>query len=232
MSGQFDSSDRTPCPYCGGMNNLSVTDCVFCGKNLHIPKEAAVLTKLNVSVQSDYNPQPANSLNWQALGRLFLSAGLLFFYLRWFKTENYFSFIDYINLAFHEAGHVFLGFFGRFIMMLGGTIFQLLMPAICAIHFWRQESRLGWQLCIFWIGENFLNISIYAGDAIKQALPLVGGGEHDWTYLLTETGLIAHTPAVETTIFTAGSLVIFYSLYLITADGLQMLNSKNTSSVA
>lgn len=157
----------------------------------------------------------------ETFGRPALSAALFLFYLRWFGVENYFSPLDHINLAFHEAGHLFLGLFGRFIMMSGGTIFQLLMPAICAVHLWRRGSRLGWQLCVFWFGENLLNISVYAGDAIRQALPLVGGGEHDWTYLLTETHLIAHTPAVARALFTAGSAVIFWSLYLLGRDGIR-----------
>ena len=78
--------------------------------------------------------------------------------------------------------------------------------------------NLGWQLCLFWLGESLLNVSVYAGDAVRQALPLVGGGEHDWTYLLTETGLIAHTAGVAKFIFLCGSAVIFYSFYLISLD--------------
>jgi len=165
-------------------------------------------------------------------GRAVLIAALFLFYLQWINTENYFSALDYVNLAFHEAGHLFLGIFGRFIMMLGGTIFQLLIPSVCAIHLWRQENRLGWQLCVFWVGESLLNISVYAGDAITQALPLVGGGEHDWTYLLAETHLIAHTPATAKVIFLAGSTVIFWSLYLIGRDGISLLRSNDSQDPA
>ena len=150
--------------------------------------------------------------------RVLLIGGLFLFYLQWLKKDNYFSLLDFVNLAFHEAGHVFLGFFGRFIMVLGGTIFQLLAPAVCLVHLKRRGANLGWQLCLFWIGESLLNISIYAGDAIKQALPLVGGGEHDWTYLLTETHLIAHPAGVARVIFLAGSGVIFWSFYLMALD--------------
>jgi hypothetical protein len=154
-------------------------------------------------------------------GRAALIGGLFIFYLQWLRKENYFSFLDYINLAFHEAGHVFLGFFGQFIMTLGGTLFQLLMPAACLVHFLRQGANLGWQLCLFWIGQSLLNISIYAADAIKQELPLVGGGTHDWTYLLTEVGLIAHPEGVGRAIFLLGSAIIFYSFYLIGRDALK-----------
>jgi len=52
---------------------------------------------------------------------------------------------------------------------------------------------------------------MYAADAIKQELPLVGGGVHDWTYLLTETHLIAHTEGTAKVIFWTGSAIIFCS---------------------
>ena len=123
-----------------------------------------------------------------------------------------------MNLAFHEAGHVFLSMFPRFIHFAGGTLFQLLVPAVCLVHLLRRGANLGWQLCLFWLGENLLNISIYAGDAVKQELPLVGGGEHDWTYLLTELGLIAHTTGTAKAVFFAGSAVIFLSFYFICSD--------------
>ncbi len=100
----------------------------------------------------------------------------------------------------------------------GGTLFQLLVPAVCLVHLLRRGANLGWQLCLFWLGENLLNISIYAGDAVKQELPLVGGGEHDWTYLLTELGLIAHTTGTAKAVFFAGSAVIFLSFYFICSD--------------
>jgi hypothetical protein len=160
---------------------------------------------------------------WGAAGRFVLVIGLAFFYAQWWRAENYFSPLDNVNLAFHEAGHIFLGVFGTFIMTAGGTIFQLLFPAVCAFHLWRRGQRLGWQVCVFWFGENLLNVSIYAGDAIRQVLPLLGGGVHDWTYLLTETGLIAHTRSTARTIFAAGSVMIFCSLLSIGLDALSML---------
>lgn len=51
-----------------------------------------------------------------------------------------------------------------------------------------------------WIGENFLDIAPYIGDAGAGVLPLPGGnfgrsspcGFHDWKFLLTETGLLRY----------------------------------------
>jgi hypothetical protein len=216
--------DSVPCPYCGAGNSPESEFCGGCYKNLHIPKEVRAEAKAARILQQAAGAgareavvpgeRPASRL-W---GRAALIAGLFIFYTQWLRKENYFSFLDYINLAFHEAGHLFLGFFGKFIGFTGGTVFQLLLPALCMLQLRRKNSNLGWQLCLFWLGESLLNISVYAGDAIRQNLPLVGGGEHDWTYLLTETGLIAHTSGVARFIFLLGSAVIFYSIYLIGVD--------------
>lgn len=223
MANEEEIPDTVPCPYCGAGNALDSEFCGACFKNLHIPGEVRAEIKIRKILESASakaagtaagEPLPAVRL-W---GRGLVIAGLFIFYLQWLKKDNYFSALDFVNLAFHEAGHIFLGFFGRFVMVLGGTIFQLLIPAVCLAHLKRRGANLGWQLCLFWLGENLLNVSIYAGDAIKQALPLVGGGEHDWTYLLTETHLIAHPAGVARVIFLAGSAVIFWSFYLMALD--------------
>ncbi len=219
-----ESSDTAACPYCGAGNPLDNEFCGACYKNLHIPAGVRAEAKVRKLMSGTRARSAASAAESRPAVRLWaralLVAGLFLFYLQWFKKENYFSPLDFVNLGFHEAGHIFLGFFGRFIMFLGGTLFQLLVPAVCLLHLKRRGANLGWQLCLFWLGENLLNISIYAGDAIKQTLPLVGGGEHDWTYLLTETGLIAHPAGVAGVIFLAGSAVIFLSFWFIGLDAL------------
>lgn len=218
-------SENTKCPYCGAVNSIESEFCTLCYKNLHIPKETRNESKLKKAIKEKINPKAPSKTTEKAMKnfwiRMAIIAGLFIFYTQWLRKENYFSFLDYINLAFHEAGHIFLGFFGEFITTAGGTIFQLLIPTLCLFHFYRRGSNIGWQLCLFWIGQNFLNSSIYVGDAIRQALPLVGGGVHDWTYLLTEMGLIAHTTFVAKIIFLIGSAIIFISFYLIARDAMK-----------
>lgn len=223
MENEEDIPDTVPCPYCGAGNALDSEFCGVCYKNLHLPAEVRAEARARKVLLGAAAPAagPAGSEARPAVrlwARALVIAGLFLFYLQWLKKENYFSMLDFVNLAFHEAGHVFLGFFPRFLMVLGGTLFQLLVPAVCLAHLKRRGANLGWQLCLFWLGESLLNISIYAGDAIKQALPLVGGGVHDWTYLLTETRLIAHPAGVARAIFLAGSAVVFWSFYLIARD--------------
>ncbi|MEP6732973.1 MAG: hypothetical protein ABJE10_20185 [bacterium] len=52
---------------------------------------------------------------------------------------------------------------------------------------------------------------MYAADARAQELPLVGGGEHDWAYLLGETGMLSHDQGVGRAFRAAGFLIIVLS---------------------
>jgi hypothetical protein len=45
------------------------------------------------------------------------------------------AFLHLVNLVFHEAGHVIFGVLGRFLGILGGSLNQVLTPAICAGYF-------------------------------------------------------------------------------------------------
>ncbi len=55
------------------------------------------------------------------------------------------------------------------------------------------------SIVLFWVSNNFLDVYVYANDAVVMQLPLLSGltgaegGFHDWNYLLTETGLLDDT---------------------------------------
>jgi hypothetical protein len=100
-------------------------------------------------------------------------------------------FIDWVNLPFHEAGHIFLRPFGETVHYLGGTIFQLLVPALLVWYFLKRvPNRLAAAFCTWWLGESLINVSIYMADARDLNLPLVGGGHHDWNHLFYAFGLL------------------------------------------
>jgi hypothetical protein len=102
------------------------------------------------------------------------------------------SFIDNINLPVHESGHLLFAPFGDTLQLLGGSILQLLLPLAFAAYFTVQKDEHAASIGIWWVGQNFVNISTYMADAQVMDLPLVGGGEHDWNLLFGEWGVLTH----------------------------------------
>jgi len=118
-------------------------------------------------------------------------AGLLLLYgLSGAVDPQRFWLLNGADLAFHEFGHLAFGFLGEFVQFLGGTLMQLIVPAGIAVHFYLRQERYGFAVALFWIAQNLFNIAVYVADAQAQALPLVGGGIHDWNYLLGRMGLL------------------------------------------
>lgn len=108
-----------------------------------------------------------------------------------FSEQGWVPLLDSANLALHEAGHPLVGLFSERLMVYGGTLFQLGFPLAAAWHFHRRDHAVGVAVAWVWLGENMLNVARYMADARAQLLPLVGGGEHDWTEILSRWGLLA-----------------------------------------
>ncbi len=124
-------------------------------------------------------------------------------------------FVDFVNLAFHEAGHVFLRPFGQTVHFLGGTIFQVGIPALLVWYFVaRRGDAFASACCLWWVGENLINVSVYMADARDLMLPLVGGGEHDWNELFFRFGVLDEPSvlAISAGTRTAGVLVMLLGL--------------------
>ena len=107
-------------------------------------------------------------------------------------TDGFLWIVDHANLAFHEAGHIFFGLFGRTLHLYGGTLGQFVFPLVCGIVFWRKRETLGFGVCGVWFFENFRYVATYAADARAQRLPLVGGGNHDWYAILKRWGALQY----------------------------------------
>lgn len=153
-------------------------------------------------------------------GRRILSAALLLWGLYDLSHAGRFSLLDSVDLAIHETGHLVFAPLGEFVGFAGGTIMQLLMPALFVVHFWRRGDRHAASVGLWWIGQNLGNIATYVADARAQELPLVGGGEHDWAYLLGELGQLHHDLRIAHAIRAlAVLLVVSSSVYgLVRAD--------------
>jgi hypothetical protein len=106
------------------------------------------------------------------------------------------SFMHAILLPIHEAGHVLFIPLGRFMTILGGSLFQLLLPLIAsATLLWQNRDPFGAALGLWWYSTSLMDLSAYIYDAKVPQLTLLGGhtgedGPHDWIYLLGVFGKV------------------------------------------
>jgi len=112
-----------------------------------------------------------------------------------------------LGLTVVLAGHLLFAFDGETLTVLGGTLLQLLVPAAFVAALWRQGDRHGATIPLWWLGQNCWNISVYVRDAREQALPLVGGGEHDWAFFLGQWGLLQRDQVIGGAVYVFGALV-------------------------
>jgi len=127
------------------------------------------------------------------------------------------SFMHNINLAFHEFGHVLFMPFGHFMMILGGSLFQIMMPLIALFSFSLQmRDNFAAAIMLWWTGQSFIDVAPYIADAKYRALPLIRGmGEesHDWGNLLTMLNRVDSAGTYANLAFTMGCLLMLLSFY-------------------
>lgn len=161
------------------------------------------------------NPQPVSKPHYRLN---FLKAGFLTIIMVYGLVGafnyNAFWFLHGIDLIFHEAGHVVFGFFGDFIQFLGGSLLQLLVPAGLTLYFFIKRQLFSSAVTMFWTAQNLMDISVYIKDARAMLLPLIGGGEHDWSYLLSSLNLLAYDQVIGKFVFVFGCLVFLVSMVL------------------
>ena len=135
-------------------------------------------------------------------------ASLYFFWCAYDPSQ--WHLIDGVNLVIHEAGHLIFSPLGEFMMIAGGSLFQVIMPALFVSYFWYHSKYYSAALVLFWVGQSILNVSVYAGDSVALQLPLLGGQDsiHDWNYLLDRLGLLRQTGKVGGAVRLLGTAVI------------------------
>ena len=153
-------------------------------------------------------------------------AVLLTLYFLWIAIDPMQgSFLDIVDLPIHETGHLLFRPFGQFMMVAGGSLFQVIIPAIFVAYFVWQRSFYSAAVVLLWVGQSLINVYIYAADAVVIRLVLTSGltgsegSFHDWNYLLTTVGLLGSTKTVAGiirllgtfTIIAGGILSVYYS---------------------
>jgi hypothetical protein len=132
------------------------------------------------------------------------------------------SFMHVIDLVFHEAGHVLFAPFGGFMVALGGSLMQLIVPVVCGVAFLKKRDIFGAAVAAWWAGQNLVDLGPYIADARALQIELLGGATgaevegHDWEAILTTLGLLPYDRHLGMAAHVIGSLVMVASLTLAT----------------
>ncbi len=129
------------------------------------------------------------------------------------------SFMHNILLPIHEAGHVLFRIFGEFMMILGGSLFQVLLPFAIGVAFIaKRRDNFGAAICFWWASVSLVDLSPYIYDALHPQLTLIGGGNgaedgpHDWVYLLNTLNKLQHAQLYGALAHFMGGVLMFTGL--------------------
>jgi hypothetical protein len=153
-----------------------------------------------------------------ALFVLFAIWGLRLMAMDFRDGEMFTSFLHGPLLVFHEAGHVVFRLLGEFMMFLGGTLGQLLMPAILAgALLIKNRDPFGASIGLWLVGVSFLDVAPYVYDSLDPQLMQLSGttgeeGGHDWIYLLKATGLLKQAHGIGWFVHKLAAALVLISL--------------------
>lgn len=153
--------------------------------------------------------------NWPKL----IAAVVIGFYFLWIAYDPMQgSFLDLVDLPIHETGHLIFRILGEFMGVAGGSLFQVIVPAVFVGYFVWNRKFYSAAIVLFWVGQSILNVWVYAADAVAGQLVLTSGlsgsegGFHDWNYLLDRLHLLNSTKTVAGTIRFAGTVTMLMAL--------------------
>ena len=126
------------------------------------------------------------------------------------------SFMHMVNLPIHEAGHIIFSPLGWFMGVLGGTLLQIIFPLAFVITFLtKYRNEFGSAVTLWWLAQNFMDISPYIDDARAQKLLLLGGvtgrdapGYHDWNNILSHLGWLQHDHLIARISYDVGRILM------------------------
>jgi len=214
------------CPKCGHENLEGAAICIRCGVIFAKIKEVTPFEEqVPPRERAPEFPSPVIESNSSFLvAKAILLAAMAYYSFRLLVhpiASNFAgeSFLHLVNLPFHEAGHVIFSPFGRLIQVMGGTLGQLLMPAIVTVSFFLRRDRYGSAVGLWWFGESMVDCAPYADDARAGQLPLLGGvtgseveDYHDWEVILGRLGILSWDHTVGRFFFVIGGLVMFSAI--------------------
>jgi hypothetical protein len=140
-------------------------------------------------------------IDWKPVSRIQLAAWMAFYTLLLLYLALHWgqlTLLDNVHLPIHEGGHLLFGWLGETLGLWGGTLLQLLVPALLAVSFAVRRDLPGTTFCAFGFFHSLTGVAAYMADALRQELPLVTVGaiadetQHDWVRIFSRLGLLPH----------------------------------------
>lgn len=124
-------------------------------------------------------------------------------------------FLDYANFAIHEGGHFLFSLFSdQLWTILGGTLTQLAVPLLLILYFLIRRNKFSMGFCLFWLGDNFVNMGPYIGDARCQCMDITGT-IHDWNFILGHFNLLNQDTYLAQVSLILGLSISFIALIIL-----------------
>jgi hypothetical protein len=89
---------------------------------------------------------------------------------------------------------------------------------VAAIAFVKQQQPFGAAVCVWWAGQNLVDLAPYIADARALQLVLLGGRTgaevegHDWEFILTRLRLMQYDQGIGRAVHAAGVLIMVGAL--------------------
>lgn len=216
------------CPECGliyskWLKSLA-SDPEFAGQEVK-PSTAVFPVGASFSLSQFFlRPRPnvskADVLGYGLVWLLLMWWGLDFLAMDFRSAEIMNHWFHNVDLIFHEAGHILFMPFGRWMMFLGGSAFQVLLPLSLMFAFIiANKDGFAASACLWWVGQSMMDVAPYIADARALRLPLLGGGtgadrpgSHDWANLLRPIGMLGEDIRIASIVDTIGSGLLLIAL--------------------
>lgn len=128
------------------------------------------------------------------------------------------SLIHLPMVPIHEFGHILFRPFGEFMTLLGGSLFQILLPLVFGgIFLGKNRDPFAAAVMLWWSGVAIMDVAPYIYDAWEpQHLLLTGRtgdtGAHDFIDTLGDLGLLSRAQPIGRGVHALGFVVMLASL--------------------
>jgi hypothetical protein len=128
------------------------------------------------------------------------------------------SFMHLVLLPFHEFGHILFRPFGEFMMLLGGSLFQVMVPLMLGGYFLvKNRDPFAGALMLWWAAAAIVDTAPYIYDAWQPQHILLTGqtgetGPHDFIDTLGDLGLLHRAQPIGRGVHAFGAALMALAL--------------------